>query len=1148
MFMVSGLLRHVAVLVALVFFSCALVFGQGQTGDILGIVTDATGASVPGATVTITDTDTGMARQVKTDDQGRYDATDLQIGNYQVEVSMQGFAPQVQKGVVLAIGEKLVSDFKLQVGTVTQEVTVSSTVAPQVNTTTSEVGGLVNQNQLQELPLNGRDYEQLFTLVPGVQQLTAVQTGANFGAAPRFSVAGSRTTVGSVLLDGVEIRSFWGQGGGLQIIGSSLGVEGIAEFQTMTSSFNAQYSGISVVNTVTRSGTNNFHGSVYGFFRNSAMDARGFFDPVSGPPPFHRNQFGGAVGGPIRKNKTFFFVNYEGLRDQLAWTNTEYVPDANTAQGLLPCNLAPDVACTAGLANVAAAYPTQFNTMKPYLALYPSAASVGATEVLTGAGAPTGSAEFINNGAEPQSENYISAKIDHQLTAKDNLSVRYVYDHGSETNPWQNGGNAAPPGVDPILGSFEHNPELNQYATVQDRHVFSENLINVASASFVRTHQTSSDDLSKAPAILKFLEPYGNGIMGNITVTGSLAGIGTSSYLPLIWLQNSFTEQDEVTWVHGAHSFKFGGMVARWQCNCNQITTPGGSYIFSAYSGGPASSLEAFLTARPFTLQGPLPGGQNSQRYSRQTNISGYFQDDWKLTRNLTLNLGIRDDYITNPNEATGVLWRILKLDPSTCSANPVCDGGTPEPGVSVGTQPYTRESHYFANNPSTRNIDPRIGLAWDIFGDHKTSLRAGFGIFHSLMYPREYNPGGDYAYPQIQGFTSQSAGQAPSFPDPTVNGFGLAKTTGRNQTPWVYCCTPYTQEYNAQLERQLPLGLTLDLGYVGSTSIHMVENLEENANIPVPGSQSEFRPLSPASAAANHRCVPVTICDSGYNANNDGAGLVPNTSFSYAQAEGPYGNANYNSMLVSVKRNLTNGIQLQSGYTWSRCIDYASSSPATIDDPNDSFAWLNPELPGSFNKGPCGFNATNNWTSNALLPLPFKGNEFVRGWQIGLIAVARSGNPITPTISFDNSNWGNFLYSAERPNIAGGALYERRVTFGATPATTKVQWFNPGYYTLPTPGYVGLAGRNSIVGPGFFDGDISIIKRTNIRKLGESAGIELRGDAFNILNHTNFYYPSGSVFSGATATGGTVNPSAGTITQISGNSRQLQFSARFVF
>jgi hypothetical protein len=1136
----SALVRPTCVMAVLFMLALPKVFAQVATGEILGTVTDATGASVPGADVAVTSTDTGLARGVKTDEQGRYDVTELQIGNYQVEVKMQGFAPQEQQGLVLAVGQKLISDFKLQVGAVTQEVTVSSTVAPQVNTTTSEVGGLVNENQLQELPLNGRDYEQLFALVPGVQQLQASQTGANFGSAPRFSVAGARTTAGSVLLDGVEIRSFWGAGGGLQIMGTSLGVEGIAEFQTLTSNFNAQYSGISVVNQVTRSGGNTFHGSAYGFFRNSAMDARGFFDPASGPPAFHRNQFGGALGGPIKKNKTFFFVNYEGLRAQLALTNTEDIPDHNAHLGYLPCALAPDVTCNPanGLANVGVAA-----NIAPIMALYPDVTSgpVGPITAPAGYIANTnGTLQFADVGEQPQTENYISAKVDHQITSKNSIAVRYVFDRGVEINPWPNGGNVGAPGDNAILPNLETDPEQNQYLTVQDRHVFSDNVINVASASFVRTDQEESDDLSKAPASMIFLP---NGIMGNITVSGTLGAIGTSSYLPLQWLLNNFTEQDEVDWVHGAHTFKFGGEVRRIECNCNQITTPGGSYIFSGYAGGPSSAYESFMEGLPFTLQGPLPGHMDSQRYDRQTNIAWYIQDDWRVTRNLTLNLGLRDDFITNPTDATGVLWRITKLDPLTCSNNPACDGGTPEAGISTA---FTHQSHYFASNPSTRNIDPRIGVAWDIFGDHKTSFRAGFGIFHGLLYPREYTPGGSFGYPQEQGFA-----QTPSFPNPGA-AFGATAPIGRNQAPWNYCCTPYTQEYNATLERQIPLGLTVSLGYVGSTSIHIVENQEMNAVIPLAGTNGEFRPLSPGTAINTAGCftlsgtthVDTGVCDSGYGTN--GAGYIPNTSFTYVQNILPEGNANYNSGIISVRRNLGKGIQIQSGYTYSRCLDYASGTPSSIDAPNDSQIWLEPHLPKSVNYGPCAYNTTHNWTTNALLPLPFHGNQLKEGWQVSFISSVHSGQVVTPTISFDQSNLEEYFYAAERPNVATNppALYTKTVTYGATPPKTVVQWFNPNYYSVPLHGWIGNATRGSIIGPGLFDADASVMKSTKIRKFGEGSAVEIRADAFNLFNRTNFALPSASIFSGAAGP----NVSAGRITGIVGTARQLQFSARFVF
>jgi hypothetical protein len=337
----------------------------------------------------------------------------------------------VQKGVVIAVGQKVVADFRLDVGAVTQEVTVTSTAAPAVNTTTSEVGALVSQSQMQDLPLNGRNYEQLFSLVPGVQPVQATSSNAvNIGSNVKFSVAGSRVTGEAVLLDGVEIRGYWGQGAGLNVLSTSLGIDGIAEFQTMTSTFNAQYNGLSVMNEVTRSGANNLHGSAYGFFRDSAMNTRNYFDPVSGPPDAHYNQFGGAIGGPIRKNKTFFFANYEGLRASLTLYDGLEGPDANALQGYLPCaqeqnpkTKAYDFPCMtsgsyAGYALVGV-NPNTANILSLYETLGISL-NPAATEVTSG-GLPTGSVLLTVPGKEPEHENFLATKIDHQLSSKNIL-------------------------------------------------------------------------------------------------------------------------------------------------------------------------------------------------------------------------------------------------------------------------------------------------------------------------------------------------------------------------------------------------------------------------------------------------------------------------------------------------------------------------------------------------------------------------------------------------------------------------------------------------------------------------------------------------------------------------------------------------------
>ena len=1079
------------VLAALLFLSSRSVFGQAQTGEILGSVTDSSGAAVPGAKVTITDVDTSIARQVTTDDQGRYDASSLNIGNYQVQTEMQGFALQVQKGLVLAVGQRVVADFKLEVGTVAESVTVSSTVATAVNTTTSEVGGLVNQSQMQGLPLNGRNYEQLFSLVPGVQPVQgAGSTSANFGSNVKFSVAGARVAGESVLLDGVSIRSMWGQGAGLQVLGTSLGVEGIAEFQTMTSSFNAQYAGLSVMNEVTRSGTNDLHGSAYGFFRNSNLNTRNFFDPATGPPPTHYDQFGGAVGGPIKKNKTFFFVNYEGLRATLTDYNGLYLPDANTRNGYLPCSLAPDVTCISGLAHVGVN-----PAVAPYLALYP-VPPAGAVEV-----ANAGVESITETSSTPQHENFVTAKIDHQLSQKDNIAFRYVIDEGGQNNPWAGGGNVGTPGnVDPVPFS-ESTPERDQYFTVQERHIYSGSLINVATASFVRTHYEDTNTFTgPGSAVANPLMTFIPGrVLGSITISNVASLTGTSSYTPAGYTQNVPSVQDEVDWIRGGHALKIGASLNRIYCNCEQNSYAGLGYTFGVAGGGanPHSGLEGFLEDKPTLVQGPIPGQTDAERNTAQTDANVYFQDDWKATRKLTINLGIRYDFTSNPTEAHDQIYRITD--------------------ALAGTG-FSRESHVFENNPSLKNIQPRIGLAWDVFGDHKTSVRSGFGMFDDIMYPRAYIPGMSLAFPYE--VDSQAY---PTFPNPLAGGFGTGTFPIRaiSQAPWNQCCIPYMMEYNLTVERQLPKGLALSLAYVGSGSVHLPVDSEYNT------------------------VIPTTILPNGLQYRASPNGPFPNPHFSEIAQMPTVGNSHYNSMVLNVKRNV-GIIQLQSAFTWSRCLDIRSSEFGGVAVGNDSTAWLYPTpVPKFYNYGPCAFNVGRNWTSNAIIRLPFHGNWLKEGWQLSLIASARDGSPLTAAINqanYDISNWGGSsghtvtAWAQERPNLSpnpAGPLMTRNVN----------EWFNYNDFTLPQPGYMGTESRGIIPGPGYFDMDTSVIKEISLRKFGESTAVQLRGDVFNVFNHTNLSLPSGIIYQSATPTA-----AGAKISSTVGTSRQMQISAKLVF
>jgi hypothetical protein len=1069
--------------IAVLLWGATVTSAQVTTGTILGTVTDPSDAAIAGAAVTVTDEGTGISHSFTTDEQGRYSIPELPVGTYDVQVQMQGFSTQVQKAANLAVGQQLLLNFKLSVGAITQEVTVSTQVA-QVDVSTSTISTNVGEQQMQDLPLNGRNYTQLFSLAPGVSVTQpSAQPGEDRGLAPAYSVAGMRTNMASILLDGFRISGFWGTSAGLIIMGTSLGVESIGQFEVLTNGFSAEYQGASVINQVTRGGTNNLHGSAYGFFRNSAMDARNYFDPLSGPPPFHRYQFGGALGGPIKKDKSFFFVNYEGFRAQESLLDHQDLPDQNAHNGLLPCAVVSSVAFPACKG---AAPSTLVNVgvnaaVGPFLALYPL--RVGAVEVPN-----EGTESYTLPGEEPQRENYIAAKVDQQFSAKNSVAVRYVFDSGFQTNPWSNGANPAFPGIDAIVPNFESNPERNQYVTVQDKHIFSPGLLNVLSISFVRTNQGVRDNLSQAPPIMTFIPNYP---MGAINISGA-ASIAPSAYLPLRFLQNHFAESDEVDWVHGAHNLKFGFGAERLQCNCALVTSPGGTYSFQASAPlNIGSGLQAFLQDKPISLSAPIPGDNNAYRNLRQLTLSVFIQDDWRVTKRLTVNMGLRDDFVTNPTDPSGRLWRIV---------NPLTDVF------------YTHETHYFQNNPSTKNIDPRVGFAWDVFGDQKTSVRSGFGVFHSPLLPRDYGAGDFFAYPLL--LATQSL---PTFPNALAGGFGQSSTTppsARAAAAFNACCTPYALEYNFALERQIPGRVLVSATYLGSAGVHLFDSENYNTRTPtIEPDGSQFRTST---------------------------GPFPNPNFSYVEQYLPAGNSHYNSIEISAVRNIGKSLTFQSAFTWSKCIDTQSSDNSAGVSNDTSAVNIIPALPKLYDQGLCSYNVARNWTTNALIPLPFHGNQLKEGWEFSAITSLRSGSPFTPLIGFDQANLGasNYVYFSQRPNL-------NPVFTGPLVLGSPKEWFNPNAYTLQPTGFIGNAPRNIIPGPGSVGFDASLLKTTEIRKFGENSSLQIRVDMFNVINHANFAEPNPTVFTSAS---GIVSQTAGVISSTLSSARQLQFSAKLVF
>ncbi len=668
------------VLLGVVLLTGIALQAQVTTGTISGTVKDTSGAVLPGAKVTILNVDTGISRTLLTDSGGRYSAPSLGLGNYRMTVGQEGFQTEVRSGITLTVGREAVVDVQLAVGAVSQTVEVTGE-APLVESTTSAVGGLVDERTIRELPLNGRSYDQLALLEAGV---TAYGDGGGglssggflYGTGTRFSVAGSRSYNNSYLLDGTDINDS-GNGTPGGAAGLNLGVDAIREFKIVTSMFSADVGRATgaVISAVTKSGTNEMHGSLFHFLRNSALDARNFFDVGSKPPAFKRNQFGGTFGGPIKKDQTFYFGAYEGLRERLGLTQIATVPSPSAKNGLLAGGRVVPVSAA----------------IRPFLVLWPNP---------NGRDFGDGTAEFINSPSRPTNEDYFMVRIDHQLTSKHSVFGRYTYDNDSRTTPTS------------LATSVDISASRRQYATLQLSSVLSATLLNSARFAFNRSaSKTDNLPTDAIPAGLSFIPGQPIGVIG---IGGRAAGAaliianaGTSDTAPRFAYYNVFEAADDITVLKGRHSWKWGGNFKRLQDNTAQSTSLRGIYRFD--------SFESVLTATPNNF-GAVRPGQSAYRGFRQNMYAVFGQDDFRVNPRLTLNLGLRWEAVSDPTEVNHLASRLLHL-----------------------TDPAFSLSDVFIEITS-KNFEPRAGFAWQVNESGKTVVRGGFGIFHDQILPVYYS------------------------------------------------------------------------------------------------------------------------------------------------------------------------------------------------------------------------------------------------------------------------------------------------------------------------------------------------------------------------------------------------------------------------
>jgi hypothetical protein len=1076
----SSFLRTVAVcflLLAIPVFVCA----QGTSGTILGIVSDSSGAHVAGAKVSVTNIGTGAVQTVTADANGEYEFVGLPAGAYKLVAASNGFKAEIRMGVDLTVGATITVNLTLQPGAVTETVVVTDE-APQVETSSPTVSGLVGEHAIRELPLNGRDWLQLATLQAGVmgglgQQATQgspTNSRAARGNGENLYITGNRPTENLYLVDGLIVNDYSNAspGSGLNI---NLGVDAVREFAVLTSGFSAQYGMTSggVVNAAFKSGTNQLHGTAFGFFRNSALDARNYFDGSS-VPPFHRNQYGAAIGGPIKRDKTFFFASFEGLNQALSLSENSLTLSNEARNGIVPN--------PSGSGNITVPISP---SIQPFLALFP---------VPNGADNGDGTAFYVFPGAQTGSEYYAMGKIDHNFSASTILSGSYQWDKSSLLAP------------DPYNQKLTGSPSSHDNFTVALQHFFNANVLNTARLGFSHTYASDSADVSALSPLatntqLGFFPNLPVGVLtaGNLTTAGGLGASGADVFHFI-----SYQASDDFSWIKGRQTLQFGFNFERMLDDFDSVNLPLGEWDFG--------SVQDFLQNVPEDFSSDLPG--TSGKRSLNTVIYGtYAQDVIRVSPRLTVTAGVRYEINTPVTEANGKVSLLMNLSDAT-----------PKLGGS------------FIGNANHLNFAPRVGLAYDPFGTGKTSIRASYGIYDVMPLPYLF-VNRTHASP----FYVTGVAQSPPGSNFPQNGLSLL-TPATAEAAYVQQNPPraYNQAWNMTIEQQVTSNTALMIGYVGSHSVHVPENIDDMDQVPLSdvtfGSNGQLQ--FPIPAGCNTTPVP-SSCFSQINRINPNYGRIEGmvwTDYSI-----------YHGLLVNLSRRMTHGLAFQATYTLSKIMDEGSS---TFSD-NEYNNTVGPSYAFDLKlqKAVSDYNIPNNIILNSQwnIPVPsaLRGapKAILGGWQLGGIFQYHSGMPFTVTLDSDQAFTGNSRTHSsgggQRPNFNPGPGCSTNAINPGQPSN----YINASCYSFPAPGVLGDLGRNTLSGPRFADFDSSLFK--NIAMARDKYSLQLRGEFFNVLNHTNFGTAATRLFN---SSGGVLTSAGQLPAPTLTTSRQIQFGAKFTF
>jgi hypothetical protein len=1053
-----------AVLAVTLAVFCGLPMLAQSTGRISGSVVDPSGSVVVKAAVTCTNSQTGLVRSTQTNQDGIFVFPDLPIGTYTVAATAQGFQTMRHENISLLTGQSLDLKFSLSIGAASQTVQVTSG-APLIETDSSSVQASVNQKQMQDLPLNGRNALQLTTLTPGTV-LTNVGTESGQQDNTGLSVNGLRATQNNFQLDGTKYTNRF-----FDSVPTMPDPDALEEFTVQSSNYSAEYGGAgALIQLSTRSGSNQIHGTAFEFLRNTKLDARNFFNITR--PPFKLNQFGGTAGGPIKKNKTFFFFSAQDTEQRSAPSPISITtPTAAERTGNFSSISTKIINPTTNAQFPGNIIPTSmFNPI-----------SVAVANALLPV--PNSGTQYISTANQNLDDTQYLVKIDHAFTDKDHFSARYFYDENNFQRPFN-----AP------TGFYAENLFRNQTLTLNETHVFTPTLTAIFFASadrFARTQipvdpglQTSQSFGQSVP--LGTSVPVFPGIRLNISGFVNIFSGGALRQDP-----TTFEYRAQAVKVLGAHSINFGAAFERTRIDANDYSYTPGDNTFNGQVTG--SALADFYLG--YESQFFQDNGRTF--YLREDRPSLYVQDDWKVNRQFTLNLGLRWDPWLPPIDRNNSLTGFAPGIESTVAVN--APRGLLYPG-----DPRVQSSVFKQN---WKDFAPRAGFAWNVGGGQKTVIRAAYGIFYSfpegLLYQRTdaTQPTDLYlSIPAPQSFTNPYLGYSGGDPFPRghipPSGFSayqfLEPVSGGMLDP--ASRVGYTQNWNFTIERQLAGNSALSIAYVGNHAVDIMGSRQFNPAI--------FGPGASVANENSRRLYP-------------GLGAVELAS-SYVYEE-------FESLQVNATKRFNQGLTLLSNFTWGKTIDDTSSATEGNAGPPNPF---------NFNsaRGPADFDQEFRFNLSMVYALPhlnvtgFK-NVALNNWQVNTITSLYSGLPFTVVSGTDRSlsgignDYSDQIGSAARPS-------------GVSPVK---EYFNTAAFTPATIGTFGDLGRNSLRGPGLFNVDASIFKDFLLR---ERYHLEFRAEAFNIENRSNFNNPNATVSSSVTF---------GRITA-AGNPRVLQFALKLFF